>query len=105
RDFKDREARLDLVLAPERRLAVLVREPSGAAVAGAEVRYGDLAVHRVLTDSVGRAALDRLPADGSWVYVSKQGFHQESIDLQTVSPEVEVVLQPLGPGIEGRITF
>jgi RNA polymerase sigma-70 factor (ECF subfamily) len=106
RDFKEREARLDLVLAPERRLAVVVRDPSGAPVAGAEVRSGELAIHRVLTDGGGHAALDRLPAEGSRIGISRDGFHEETVDLATMnSPEIEVILHPLGPGIEGRITF
>jgi len=106
RDFKEREARLDLVLAPERRIAVLVQEPSGTPVAGALVRASDIAIHRVLTNDAGCASLDRLPAEPFSIKIAKGGFQEESIDPSSIGgSEVCVVLHRLGSRIEGRITF
>jgi RNA polymerase sigma-70 factor (ECF subfamily) len=106
RDFKEQEAHLDLVLRPERRLTVLVEEASGAPVAGARVSASRLEIHKALTDAKGRASLDRLPADDFGIFVSKDGYEDESVDTRAIdSSQVHVVLRKPCPGIEGQIVF
>ncbi|MBI4605999.1 MAG: sigma-70 family RNA polymerase sigma factor [Planctomycetes bacterium] len=103
--FQDREAALDVVLAPEMPVTLRVTDTGGLPIAGARVLGSD-DLRSAETGPDGRAALRHLPAEQREVSVSKEGFWESSaLVAPGRSEEVPVVLRPHGPAIEGRVTF
>ncbi len=105
-EFKDHELSLDLVLEPEERLLVRVRDSLGAPVDGAEVNPGSCLYAHPLTNESGEALLLNLRKGKLQMYVTKDGYQREELDVEVGSRQIlDVVLLPIGPGIEGRVTF
>ncbi len=109
-EFRGIEATADFELEPEMQVSVIASDADGKSVEGAEVGHasygGPIPYPPALTDVLGQACLEHLPAEECPIRVAKEGYHAAEVNAAPGrSTDLLVTLFPLGPTVTARVVF